>query len=333
MKTDQNVNHLPLGLATALSQLSAHGFAKWAQHVKVDLENMFAPGVNGNFPRWLELLAQLPSHSSDVCDFNSPTVTIGEDCLSTENKQFLRQLLLQLFPWRKGPFSVFGVLIDAEWQSHIKWERLANLIAPLAGKRVLDVGCGNGYYAMRMLGAGASWVLGVDPSVLALAQLTTLKHFMQQELPFTYLPIEMQSVPDRLQAFDTVFSMGVLYHRRDPLQHLQHLYHSLASGGQLVLETLVIDGDLKDVLVPAGRYAQMNNVWYLPSVPELCYQLTKLGLKNVRCIDVSCTTTDEQRTTEWMPFHSLKDFLHPADSMLTTEGHPRPQRAIILAEA
>ncbi len=333
MKIDKKVCALPLDLSAALSALSRQGFTAWVKQLQHDLSSMFTTDSNGDLPRWMEVLAKLPCKATGSLDFTSAVIHIGSEVEDGVDRQLLQQLLQQLSPWRKGPFSVCGVHIDAEWQSNIKWQRLADKIAPLAGRRVLDVGCGNGYYAMRMLGAGASWVLGVDTSVLALVQVAALKHFMQDDIAFTYLPIAMQDVPTNLHAFDTVFSMGVLYHRRNPLQHLQHLRDSLVTGGQLVLETLVIDGKVNEVLIAEGRYAQMNNVWYLPSVPELCYQLTELGLRNVRCVDVACTSIDEQRTTEWMPFHSLKDFLHPSDSSLTIEGHPRPRRAIILADA
>ena len=325
------IESLPLNLQSAIDQLSHQGFEDWAAKLAVDLYQQFRPGVNGNLPRWLTALSVAPTWKTGRIRLDTDIVQVGGDTLSEPDKEQLKRWLLQFFPWRKGPFSVFGVKVDSEWQSNLKWDRVAQKIAPLAGKRVLDVGCGNGYYAMRMLGAGARWVLGVDTSVLALVQVTALKHFMQKAPSFTYLPISMQAVPRALGAFDTVFSMGVLYHRRDPVDHLKHCLDSLRPGGQLVLETLVIEGSHQDVLVPEGRYAQMNNVWYLPSVPALIDQLAQLGFHDVQCVDVSCTTVDEQRTTEWMPFYSLKNFLHPTTPGLTIEGYPRPVRAIITA--
>ena len=56
--------------------------------------------------------------------------------------------------------------------------------------------------------------------------------------------------------------MGVLYHRRSPIDHLLELKGCLQTGGELVLETLVIDGGLGEVLVPENRYAKMRNVWF-----------------------------------------------------------------------
>ena len=125
--------------------------------------------------------------------------------------------------------------------------------------------------------------------------------------------------------------MGVLYHRQSPFEHLITLRDSLKQGGELVLETIVIDGGLGEVLVPEGRYAQMRNVWFLPSCETLMSWLRKCWFADVRLIDVTPTTIEEQRSTDWMTFHSLKDFLDGENPQLTVEGHPAPKRAVITA--
>ena len=60
--------------------------------------------------------------------------------------------------------------------------------------------------------------------------------------------------------------MGVLYHRKDPINHLEHLKRWVKPGGQLVLETLVVDGDETTCLVPPDRYARMNNGGSFPQL-------------------------------------------------------------------
>jgi tRNA (mo5U34)-methyltransferase len=50
-------------------------------------------------------------------------------------------------------------------------------------------------------------------------------------------------------------------------------------------------------------------------------------------VDFNKTTTDEQRSTDWMRFHSLPEFLDPENPELTAEGHPAPIRAVFIAEA
>jgi len=51
----------------------------------------------------------------------------------------------------------------------------------------------------------------------------------------------------------------------------------------------------------------------------------------VRRVSVDVTSTDEQRSTAWMPYQSLADALDPDDPTLTIEGQPRPRRAVLLA--
>jgi tRNA (mo5U34)-methyltransferase len=142
----------------------------------------------------------------------------------------------------------------------------------------------------------------------------------------------MEDMPEKMAFFDSVFSMGILYHRRSPFDHLQELREVLRPGGELILETLVIDGDDGQVLVPQDRYAMMNNVWFLPTVATLINWVKKTGFDNVRCVDVNITSLDEQRATEWMRFQSLRDYLDPDDISKTAEGYPAPRRAMILAE-
>ena len=126
--------------------------------------------------------------------------------------------------------------------------------------------------------------------------------------------------------------MGVLYHRRSPIDHLLALRDTLRPGGELVLETLVVEGDEHTVLVPGERYAQMPNVYFLPSSLALAQWLTRAGFTNVRIVDEAITTQDEQRRTDWMTYQSLADFLDPNDPSRTIEGYPAPRRAVLVAE-
>ena len=143
--------------------------------------------------------------------------------------------------------------------------------------------------------------------------------------------VQSKDLPDGLEGFDTVFSMGVLYHRRSPFDHLLDLRGCLKPGGQLVLETLVIDGDEGQVLVPPGRYARMPNVWFLPTCNTLESWLGKSGYTEIRLVDLTATSIEEQRSTSWMQFESLPEALDPQDPSRTVEGHPAPKRAFFVA--
>ncbi len=291
------------------------------------------PKRHGDLQGWLETLGSLPSAKVEDFDLSAARMRIGSgQGISEDSQQALKEKLLALKPWRKGPFEVQGIHIDTEWRSDWKWARVAPHIN-LVGRRVLDIGCGNGYYALRMLGAGASCVVGVDPSPRFIVQYNAIKHFLPQHPNFHLLPIGIEHLEEKMPWFDTVFSMGVFYHRRSPIDHLLELRHKLRSGGELVLETLVIEGGVNDVLVPDDRYAMMRNVWFLPSCAALELWAKRAGFKHIRIVDVSDTSLDEQRATEWMSFHSLEDFLDPKDHSKTIEGHPAPKRAVLVAEA
>jgi|TARA_R110002072_G_scaffold98840_6_gene217542 tRNA (mo5U34)-methyltransferase len=307
--------------------------APWAERLHTQIASGLAVERYGDLPRWLEALAALPDITATTRRLDSARVGADRQPeLDRAQTSALRDTLQRLHPWRKGPFDLFGVHIDTEWRSDWKWERLLPGLDDLNGRRVLDVGCGSGYHCWRMAGAGAREVIGIDPTPLFVVQYWALQKYLQHPGVWV-LPLGIQHMPANLQAFDSVFSMGVLYHRRSPIDHLQELRNCLRPGGQLILETLVIDGPLGATLVPEGRYARMGNVWFLPSPDTLMSWLRKLKFRDVALVDVSITTVEEQRQTEWMRFQSLADFLDPEDATRTIEGYPAPMRAVVTARA
>lgn len=294
------------------------------------IEKRFSPEHHGVFEKWLTALQALPTISPKNVTLNTPAITASSDS-DASIQASIEPCLKQLLPWRKGPFEMHGISIDTEWRSDWKWDRLKDHISPLEGRTVLDVGCGSGYHCWRMAGAGAELVIGIEPMLLYVMQYFAIRHFVGENNTYV-LPMGIEDLPQKLEAFDSVFSMGVLYHRRSPLDHLIELRDSLRPGGELVLETLVVDGELGYSLMPQGRYAKMRNVWFLPSTATLELWLARSGFKNIRTVDINITSIDEQRTTHWMEYESLKNFLSPDDSSLTIEGYPAPKRAITIAE-
>ena len=244
----------------------------------------------------------------------------------------LQQGLKMLRPWRKGPYGLFGIDIDTEWNSDIKWDRLAPHIAPLEGRRVLDIGASSGYYMFRMAAGLPKMVLGIDPQILFYFQYLALQKYMQITGLY-FIPAKMEELPVLKNYFDTVFCMGVIYHRKSPVDTLKEIHDSMRSGGELVMETLIIDGDSETALFPVDRYAKMRNVFFIPSVPCLTNWMTRAGFTNIRCVDISPTTLAEQRKTDWVTTESLEMFLDPNDPTKTVEGYPAPLRAVVLADA
>lgn len=285
----------------------------WRQHCEPLLQLRLSDRGHGDFKRWRQVVENL-------------------EALDEGDSAAIRESLLGLSPWRKGPFQIGSVTIDSEWRSDFKWNRLKDGIASLEGRNILDIGCGNGYYALQMRAAGAQTVIGIDPTILYVVQFRAVSRFTDANHIFV-LPLRLQELPENSRSFDTTFSMGVLYHQRSPIDHLRQLRSTLRPGGQLVLETLFMPGDESFARTPTDRYARMRNVWMLPTVSELKTWLQRSGFVDVNIIDESVTTIDEQRSTEWMTFESLAEALDPTDQSRTVEGWPAPRRVIAIANA
>lgn len=308
-------------------------FDQWKAEIYQNSCKAFFDDTHGDLKKWKSILERLPNINPSLVNLKSSTLQIGNPQDTGFNIQDnLQSLLKELHPWRKGPFNLFGIFIDTEWRSDLKWDRLKDHISPLNDRIVLDVGCGSGYHAFRMIGDGSKKIVGLEPYLLSVIQFLAINHYIKNH-SVQILPLSIEKFQYASQAFDTVFSMGILYHRRSPFDHLLELRSHLRSGGELVLETLVIDGKLGEILVPEDRYAKMRNVWFIPSCSTLESWLKRSKFKNIKLIDVSKTTSKEQRSTEWMRYDSLKNFLDPNNSDKTIEGLPAPRRAIFIAEA
>jgi len=292
--------------------LASAGLEHWLGPARRAVRERLTASAHGDFPRWQAAVESLAAAGDD------PSTA--------------REALLQLAPWRKGPFTLGGIRVDAEWQSDLKWARIREALPSLAGQSVLDVGCGNGYYALEMRRIGAATVVGIDPTLLFVMQFIATQQFVEDPNVLV-LPMRLEELPLPARAFDTTFSMGVLYHRRSPIDHLGELRQTLKPGGRLVLETIYLPGSGAFARTPEDRYARMRNVWLLPSIDELVTWLRRTGFSEIEVVDRCVTSIHEQRPTEWMTFESLEHALDPADPALTVEGWPRPHRVVVTARA
>ncbi|OUT56921.1 MAG: tRNA 5-methoxyuridine(34)/uridine 5-oxyacetic acid(34) synthase CmoB [Rhodopirellula sp. TMED11] len=318
--------------------LETQGQDKLAEAIRQASARRLQVGNRRELQMWSDAIKQLPAPETATLDFQTDVavkpLNADDGIDATET---LHESLMQFHPWRKGPLHFFGLHIDTEWRSDWKWERIKECVN-FTGKTVLDVGCGNGYYGWRMLGAGASFVLGLDPILRYLMQFEVFHRYAAKPtnepvyVPSHHVvPMIDTELPERCPFFDIVVSAGVLYHRTSPIDHLRSLHGMLKAGGQVVLETLIIDGTEDEVLVPEDRYARMRNVWFLPSIKMLERWLRRTGYQNITVADVNDTSTQEQRSTPWMTFQSLADFLDPNDPAKTIEGYSAPKRALLIA--
>jgi len=280
--------------------------------------------------KWLEwkniaplrkILDTLPSIEATLrCE---DTIRLEAD-IPKSHKERIHHAAWQMRPWRKGPFDLFGVVIESEWQSSIKY----NLLEPffdLEGKDVADIGCNNGYYMFRFLSQRPKSVTGFDPSPLFRTQFDLVNLFARTDILYELLGVE--HLPFYPKKFDTIFCLGVLYHRSDPVATLKALKAGLKEGGEIYLDTLYIEGEDPVALVP-GVYAKMRNVYYIPTVAALENWTKKAGL-GMEVLAKRPTDPSEQRKTPWILGQSLEDFLDPKDSQKTVEGYPAPRRLYV----
>ncbi|MBW7983324.1 tRNA 5-methoxyuridine(34)/uridine 5-oxyacetic acid(34) synthase CmoB [Enterobacillus tribolii] len=319
-----------IGFGNFYRHIADGPLSHWLEVLPAQLAAWQKESLHGKFKDWFNAVDRLPEMTPYRLDLLRSVTAEAESPLGEGQKTGIETMLRVLMPWRKGPFDLYGIHINTEWRSDWKWERVLPHISSLEGRTVLDVGCGSGYHLWRMIGAGAHFAVGIDPMQLFLCQFEAVRKLLGNDQRAHLLPLGIEQLPE-LAAFDTVFSMGVLYHRRSPLDHLFQLKNQLVNGGELVLETLVVSGDEHQVLVPGDRYAQMRNVYFIPSAKALVKWLEKCGFCDVRIADECPTTLEEQRRTDWMTSESLAEFLDPKDQSKTREGYPAPIRAVLIA--
>lgn len=280
-----------------------------------------------NIIPYQEAIKKLPS-------YENIKVTLGDKVqidiadLTLEDASFIRETALLMKPWRKGPFQINDLFIDSEWQSHIKY----NLLEPhfdLKDKVVGDIGCNNGYYLFRMLSHQPKKLIGFDPSAIYYSQFQFINHFIESDIVYELLGVEHVAFYEH--KFDTLFCLGVLYHRSDPVAMLKSLYKGLNKGGELILDTFMIDGEDEMCLTPRDRYSKIPNIYFVPTVPALINWCHRAGFESVEVLEMMVTEANEQRKTEWIDTQSLEDYLDPNDKTKTVEGYPAPKRVYIKA--
>ena len=268
---------------------------------------------------------------ASTCDFSGDTVVIGSpEDLSSDEHTLVHSTLRTFMPWRKGPFSVFGIDIDAEWRSERKWNRLMEEMPDLSGKVIADVGCNNGYYMFRSAHYRPRFVLGFEPYIQHYFTFRTLNGFAGLEnLAVDLLGVEdIHLFPD---CFDVIFLLGIIYHRPSPVDTLRNIYTALKPGGTVLVESQAIPGDEPICLFPEKTYAKVPGSWFIPTGPCLVNWLKRTGFSDVRLFCSHPMSSDEQRKTDWMIFESYEDFIDKEHSTLTIEKYPAPWRVFIKA--
>jgi len=305
--------------------LSAQTLKKWIKASELAIQ-----AKNGNKEKWSKALDLIK------CENKSVAKTLGQYIAIQNiniNKNLVKTALNNLRPWRKGPFIIEDITIESEWQCDIKWQKIKKHIPSIVGKKILDVGANNGYFTLKMVLDGADIAIGIEPFLLFNYQFKAIKSLISNCKNAYLLPIRLEDMHSA-NVFDNVFSMGVLYHQKDCLSHLKKLKQMLNKNGELILETLIVNGNKDYYIKPQKRYARMRNVSYIPSIEKLKEWLKDVGFKQIKVVNICQTTIKEQRRTKWIGDDpkSLQDFLDPLNNNLTIEGYPAPKKVIIAAK-
>jgi ubiquinone/menaquinone biosynthesis C-methylase UbiE len=101
-----------------------------------------------------------------------------------------------------------------------------------SGKRVLEVGCGNGYTLGKYAQAGAE-VYGIDVTETAVD--ISRKRFEYQRLKGDFIVGNAEDLPYENNFFDCICSMGVLHHVPDTEKAVSEIYRCLRPGGRLIV--------------------------------------------------------------------------------------------------
>lgn len=144
---------------------------------------------------------------------------------------------------------------------------LVDLLAPQAGERVLDLGCGTGHLTKQITDRGAQVVgMDSDPAMIEQARRNYpgMEFLVADAVDFSFE-----------QPFDAVFSSAVLHWVTQPAWAAANVYRALKPGGRFVAE-LGAKGNVQQILAAVAQALRNEgwprnedwNPWYFPSLGE-----------------------------------------------------------------
>jgi trans-aconitate methyltransferase len=191
---------------------------------------------------------------------------------------------------------------------------LLDLLAPQAGERILDLGCGTGHLTAKIAEAGAE-VVGIDASSEMAAEARRL---------YPNIRFEIADARDFAfdQPFDAVFSNAVLHWVNEPEKAIACVQRTLKPGGRFVAE-FGGRGNVKIImsaLDAASRVVGLGawkHPWYYPGISEYASLLEQRGLEVTHAFlfDRPTPLEGEQGLRDWVKMFcgSLLGRVPPAD--------------------
>ena len=160
---------------------------------------------------------------------------------------------------------------------------LIKLLAPRAGERILDLGCGDGALTTKLLELGVE-VVGIDasPDQIYAAQNIGLDARLMNGEDLTFDA-----------EFDAVFSNAAMHWMIDADALIEGVWRALRPSGRFVSEMggagniAIIRSALNSALSAYGYDGKAADPWYFPTVEEQCHRLEKCGfaIRNITLFD------------------------------------------------
>ena len=96
----------------------------WLETLPAQVAAWQREALHGKFREWERAVEFLPELTPWRLDLLHSVTAESETPLSEGHQLRVENLLKNLMPWRKGPYSLYGINIDTEWRSDWKWERV-----------------------------------------------------------------------------------------------------------------------------------------------------------------------------------------------------------------
>jgi trans-aconitate methyltransferase len=154
---------------------------------------------------------------------------------------------------------------------------LVDLLAPVAGESILDLGCGPGELTAVILARGCR-VVGVDASAEMISRA-------RERLPQAELIVADGQALSFDQSFDAVFSNAALHWMRRADDTARGIFRALRPGGRLVAEfggagcIVTVSDAVAATLTLLGEDATRGFPWYFPSLAGYAAVLQSAGLE------------------------------------------------------
>ena len=224
-----------------------------------------------------------------------PTIAPAHEYLEKPFMDWVKQKV-EAEPYWFQKIEVLPGFYSNGW-SNPRLEKLPYFGLPedLTGKRVLDIGCAEGFFSFEAEKRGAREVIGIDSFPDSVRRFNIVKD-ARQSAATAFLMNVYDLEPKRLGTFDLVLFYGVFYHLKHPQYALERI-HSVCAGDLLfqtyMLEEPTVKGTPWARYYPHGMMSGKENELFDPTIFWLFNSACCLAmLDSVGFVDSEVISTD-----------------------------------------